>query len=97
MTSILSVFYAILFISAIGFIIRSNFIFDHILDEVNTHRAPNEQIGPLFVNWRTGEIMDEHERLFPSDLKRRQMKISMYVGFALMGLMVIAVVVANLL
>jgi hypothetical protein len=73
----------LLFVTATIFIIRANFIFYSILDEVNAKRAGSRQIGPLFVNLRFGEVMSEHGELFPGDPKRRQMKISLGVGFSL--------------
>jgi hypothetical protein len=59
-----------------------------MLDEVNSSRAANEQIGFLFVKFRFGQVMDEHARLFPTDKKRRQMKISLGIAFALFAVLV---------
>jgi hypothetical protein len=73
----------LLFVTATVFIIRANFIFYSILDEVNANRAGSQQIGPLFVNLEFGEVMSEHGKLFPGDPKRRQMKMSLGVGFSL--------------
>jgi hypothetical protein len=70
-------------VTATAFIMRANFIFYRVLDEVNANRAGSQQIGPLFVNLRYGQVMSEHAKLFPGDPKRRQMKISTVVGFSL--------------
>jgi hypothetical protein len=74
---------ALLFVTAIVFIIRANFIFYRVLDEVNANRAASQQISFLFVNLRFGLVMSEHGKLFPRDTKRRQMKISGGIGFSL--------------
>jgi hypothetical protein len=74
---------ALLFVTAIVFIVRANFIFNRILDDVNVNRAASQQSGFLFVNLRLGEVMSEHGKLFPRDPKRRQMKISLWIGFGL--------------
>jgi hypothetical protein len=73
----------LLFVAATVFIIRANFIFYSILDEVNANRAGSQQIDSLFVNRRFGEVMSEHGKLFPGDPKKHQMKISFGVGFSL--------------
>jgi hypothetical protein len=61
---------------------------------VNANRAASQQISFLFVNLRFGEVMSEHGKLFPIDPKRRQMKISLGIGFglALLGVFVLALV-----
>jgi hypothetical protein len=66
---------ALPFVTAIVFIIRANFIFYRILDEVNANRAASQQISFLFVNLRFGLVVSEHGKLFPRVPKRRQMKI----------------------
>ena len=65
---------ALLFVTAVVFIIRANLIFYRILGDVNANRAANQQISFLFVSLRFGEVMSEHGKLFPRDPKRRQMK-----------------------
>jgi hypothetical protein len=45
---------ALLFVAAIVFIIRANFIFFRILDEVNANRPDSQQISFLFVSLRFG-------------------------------------------
>ncbi len=87
---------ALLFVTAIVFIVRTNFIFYRILDDVNASRAAS-QISFLFVNLRFGEVLSEHGKLFPKDLKRRQMKISIVAGFALLLLLVLTLAVGQYL
>jgi len=79
---------ALLFVTAVVFIIRANLIFYRILDDVNANRTANQQISFLFVNLRFREVMSEHGKLFPRDPKRRQMKISLGIGFGLAILVV---------
>jgi hypothetical protein len=79
------------------FIVRTNFIFYRILDDVNASRAASQQISFLFVNLRFGEVLSEHGKLFPKDLKRRQMKISIVAGFALLLLLVLTLAVGQYL
>jgi hypothetical protein len=81
---------SVLFVAAIVFIVRANLIFFRILDEVNTSRPASGQISFLFVNLRLAEVMTEHGKLFPIDQKRRQMKISVGIGFGLLLAMVLA-------
>lgn len=83
---------ALLFVTAVVFIIRANIIFYRILDDVNANRAAGQQISFLFVNFRLGEVMSEHGKLFARDPKRRQMKISLGIGFGLglLGVFVVA-------
>jgi hypothetical protein len=75
---------ALLLVTAVVFIVRANFIFYRILDDVNASRAASQQISFLFVNLWFWEILSEHCKLFPSDVKRRQMKISIVTGFTLL-------------
>lgn len=86
---------ALLFVTAIVFIIRANFIFFHILDEVNANRPASQQISFLFVSLRFGEVMAEHSTQFPTDPKRRQMKMSVGTGFALLLLLVLILAVGQ--
>jgi hypothetical protein len=86
---------ALLFVTAIVFIVRANFIFYRILDDVNASRAASQQISFLFVNLPFGEVLSEHGKLFPTDLKRRQMKISIVTGFALLLLLVLTLAVGQ--
>jgi hypothetical protein len=72
---------ALLFVMAVVFITRANVIFYRIFDEVNSNRAANQQISFLFVNLRFEEVMSEHGKLFRRDIKRRQMKTSLRIGF----------------
>jgi hypothetical protein len=60
-----------------------------ILDDVNASRAASQQIIFLFVNLRFREVLSEHGKRFPTDLKRRQMKICIVTGFALLLLLVL--------
>ena len=80
---------SVFFVTAAILIIRANAIFGRMLDEVNSNRAANEQIYFLFVRLRFGQVMDEHARPFPTDKKRRQMKISCGIGFALLFLVLL--------
>ena len=80
---------ALLFVTAVVFIVRANFIFYRILDDVNAGRAASQQISLQFVNLRFGEVLSEHGKLFPTDVKRRQMKISIVTGFALLLFLVV--------
>jgi hypothetical protein len=86
---------ALLLVAATAFIVRANAIFYRILDEVNANRAASQRISFLFVNLRFGEVLSEHGKLFPIDPKRRRMKISMVVGFALLLLLVLTLVVGK--
>lgn len=81
--------FALLSVTAIIFIIRANVIFGRILDEVNSNRGPSEQISFLFVNLRVGQVVAEHQRLFPADQKRRRMKISFGIAFCLFAVLAI--------
>lgn len=81
---------ALLFVTAIVFIVRANFIFYRILDDVTASRAASQQISFLFVNLRLGEVLSEHGKLSPADVKRRQMKISIATGFALLLVLILA-------
>ena len=84
---------SVLFVTAAILIIRANVIFGRMLDEVNSNRAANEQISFLLVNLRLGQVIAEHSRLFPTDKKRRQMKISGGIGFALLLLVLLCLAV----
>jgi hypothetical protein len=75
--------FAVFFIAAVTCIIRANVIFGRILDDVNSSRGANDQISFLFVNLRLRQVLAEHRELLPADDKRRQMKISLWIGFAL--------------
>jgi hypothetical protein len=86
---------ALLFVTAVVFIIRANLIFYRILDDVNANRAASQQISFLFVNLRLGEVMSEPCKLFPRDPKRRQMKISLGIGFGLALLVVFVLVLGQ--
>ena len=88
---------ALLFVTAIVFVVRANFIFYRILDDVNASRAASQQISFLFVSLRFGEVLSEHGKLFPKDLNRRQMKISIVAGFALLLLLVLTLAVGQYL
>jgi len=88
---------ALLFVTAIVFIVRANFIFYRILDDVNASRAASQQISFMFVNLRFIEVLSEHGKLFPTDLKRRQMKISIVAGFALLLLLFLTLAVGQYL
>jgi len=80
---------SVLFVTGTILIIRANVIFGRMLDEVNANRAANEQISFLFVNLRFGQVMTEHARLFPTDKKRRQLKISLGIAFGLFAVLAI--------
>ena len=58
-------------------------IFYAILGEVNGKRAPQEQIGILFVNVRSFEVVRIHKGLFPASQKRVVMNILEGLGIAL--------------
>jgi nitrate reductase NapE component len=70
-------------------IIRANVIFGRMLDEVNSNRAANEQISFLFANLRFSQVMAEHARLFPTDKKRRKLKVSLGIAFVLFAVLAI--------
>ena len=80
---------AVLFVAATICIIRANFIFGRILDEVNSTRGANEQISFLFVNLRFEQVLAEHRQLFAADDKRSQMKILLWIGFGLFAVFAI--------
>jgi hypothetical protein len=81
----------LLFVTAVVFIIKANVIFYRILDDVNASRTVSQQISFMFVNSRFGEVMSEHGEMFPKDPKRRQMKITLGIGFGLLALSAIFV------
>jgi len=58
-------------------------VFYAILGEVNGKRAPQEQIGMLFVNVRSFEVVRLHKGLFPTSRKRVIIFILGALGFAL--------------
>lgn len=74
-------------------ITRAIVIFGRILKEVDSKRGANEQVSFLFVNLRFGQVLAEHQQLFPGDDKRRQMKISACIGFALLAVLFIRLAV----
>jgi hypothetical protein len=74
---------AVLLCIAISLIVVANMIFYSILGEVNGKRAPQEQIGMLFVNVRSFEVVRIHKGLFPTSRKRVVMFILAGLGFAL--------------
>jgi nitrate reductase NapE component len=80
---------SVLFVTRTITIIRANVIFSRMLDEVNSNRAANEQISFLFVNLQFGQVIAEHARLFPTDKKRGQLKISLGIAFALFAVLAI--------
>jgi hypothetical protein len=86
---------ALLFVVATVFIIRANFIFFRILDEVNANRPASQKISFLFVSLRFKQVMSEHRKLFPSDPKRRQVKISIGAGFLLILLFILTIAVGQ--
>jgi hypothetical protein len=88
---------ALLFVAGVGFIVRANFIFFRILDDLNASRPADQQISFLFINFRLPLVLSEHRQLLPSDTKRRQMKISLVTGFALLLIFVLALAAAQFL
>ena len=82
----------IVFCAGVSCIVIANFIFYTILGEVNGRRAANEQIGMLFVNVRSFEVVRLHKELFPKSKKRTAMSAVAILGFAL----IIGAIVPNL-
>lgn len=74
-------------------ITRAYVIFGRILNEVNSKRGASEQVSFLFANLRFGQVLAEHQQLFPGDEKRRQMKISACIGFALLAVLLLCLAV----
>jgi hypothetical protein len=73
----------VLFCLGVSLIIIANFIFYAILGEVNGRRGQQEQIGMLFVNVRSFEVLRLHKDLFPTSRKRTSMIVAGFLGLAL--------------
>jgi len=71
------------FCLGVSCILFANFLFYSILGEVNGRRKEEEQIGMLFVNVRSFEVVRLHKELFPGSKKRTSMYIIAIIGFLL--------------
>src|SRR5262249_6068555 len=73
----------VIFSIGLSGIVVANFVFYAILGEVNGRRGPQEQIGMLFVNVKSFEVVRLHKEFFPASRKRTAMYIIASLGFAL--------------
>jgi hypothetical protein len=73
---------AILFGTAVFFIVMANIVFYSMLGEVNGKRPQNEQISMLFVNIKLFEVIRIHKQLFPASRKPTMMFALAGIGIA---------------
>jgi hypothetical protein len=65
----------VIMVAAQTCLLKAYLVSSEILDEVNTKLPSNQQISPIFVNWKAFDIQSQHAALFPSSKKRKQLYI----------------------